>query len=56
MRTRGMAMSCGRKFSASVVNAAITNRNSSGRYTCMVGTALWSVRRKTFEEAHESTA
>jgi len=27
-------MSCGRKFSASVVNAATANRNSSGRYTC----------------------
>ena len=30
-RTLGMAMSCGRKFSASVVNAAMTNRNSNGR-------------------------
>ncbi len=32
--TLGSAMSCGRKFSASVVNAAIVNRNSKGLYTC----------------------
>ena len=33
-RAFGRAMSCGRKFSASVVNAATAKRNSSGRYTC----------------------
>lgn len=33
-RTLGMAMSCGRKFSASVVKAATRNRNSSGLYSC----------------------
>ena len=39
-RALGSAMSCGRKFSASVVNAATANRNSRGRYTCARRSAL----------------
>jgi hypothetical protein len=31
--TLGSEMSCGRKFSASVVKAATEKRNSRGRYT-----------------------
>ena len=33
--TFGSAMSCGKKFSASVVKAATMNKNSRGLYTCI---------------------